>query len=123
MSSRRRRNVPPVTQVAEPAVPPSPRRRFLVVGIALVAGVVLGGVVGAVFFFTHRVTVDLGTIGTMSVGEHADDKAIYATYAGSSSCQACHAKEYELWSTSHHGLAERPVDPATDKAAFVPPRT
>jgi Flp pilus assembly protein TadD len=121
--SSRRRNVPPVTHVAEPAASPSARRRFLVVGIALVAGVVLGGVVGAVFFFTHRTTIDLGTIGTVSVGGHGDDKAVYATYGGSSSCQACHAKEYELWSTSHHGLAERPVDPAIDKAAFVPPRT
>uniref|UniRef100_Q01Z72 Tetratricopeptide TPR_2 repeat protein n=1 Tax=Solibacter usitatus (strain Ellin6076) TaxID=234267 RepID=Q01Z72_SOLUE len=29
--------------------------------------------------------------------------------AGSGSCQGCHPKFYELWSTSHHGLAMQPV--------------
>ena len=29
-------------------------------------------------------------------------------YAGSQSCRECHARFYELWSTSHHGLAMQP---------------
>jgi tetratricopeptide (TPR) repeat protein len=29
-------------------------------------------------------------------------------YVGSSSCRNCHEKFYELWSTSHHGLAMQP---------------
>jgi len=32
-----------------------------------------------------------------------------ATFVGSSSCRQCHPKFYELWSTSHHGLAMQPV--------------
>jgi tetratricopeptide (TPR) repeat protein len=31
-----------------------------------------------------------------------------AGYAGSESCRECHARFYELWSTSHHGLAMQP---------------
>ena len=44
-------------------------------------------------------------------------------YAGSSSCQKCHEEEYQLWSASHHGLAERPVQPLFDQSAFDPPRS
>ena len=32
-------------------------------------------------------------------------------YVGSSSCRGCHEKFYELWSTSHHGLAMQPYSP------------
>ena len=32
-------------------------------------------------------------------------------YAGSKSCIECHAKFYQLWSTSRHGLAMRPYTP------------
>lgn len=52
-----------------------------------------------------------------------DQKTVYATYAGSKSCQECHAGEYEKWASSHHGLAERKPDPALDLAAFVPARS
>lgn len=31
------------------------------------------------------------------------------TLAGSESCRGCHERFYELWSTSHHGLAMRPM--------------
>ena len=34
------------------------------------------------------------------------------SYVGSSSCIECHAKFYELWSTSRHGLAMQPFTPA-----------
>jgi tetratricopeptide (TPR) repeat protein len=30
-------------------------------------------------------------------------------YSGSASCRECHEKFYELWSTSHHGLAMQPI--------------
>ncbi|WP_300160759.1 multiheme c-type cytochrome [Solidesulfovibrio sp.] len=33
-------------------------------------------------------------------------------YAGSASCRDCHARFYELWSTSRHGLAMQPYDDA-----------
>ncbi|MBM3853616.1 MAG: hypothetical protein FJ399_10725, partial [Verrucomicrobia bacterium] len=29
-------------------------------------------------------------------------------YAGSQSCRECHERFYNLWSTSHHGLAMQP---------------
>ena len=32
-------------------------------------------------------------------------------FAGSESCRECHAEFYELWSTSHHGLAMQPFTP------------
>ncbi len=43
-------------------------------------------------------------------------------YAGSKQCAACHPEEYDAWKKSHHGLAERPIDPDLDRAAFDPPR-
>ncbi len=39
-------------------------------------------------------------------------------YAGSASCKDCHAREFEGWRTSHHGLAERPLRADLDRAAF-----
>ena len=38
-------------------------------------------------------------------------------YVGSSSCRACHQKFYELWSTSHHGLAMQLYSPEFVRAA------
>ena len=32
-----------------------------------------------------------------------------AAFTGSATCRRCHPKFYELWSTSHHGLAMQPV--------------
>ncbi len=43
-------------------------------------------------------------------------------YGGSASCRECHAEEYLLWQGSHHALAERPIQPGPDRAAFVPAR-
>jgi len=39
-------------------------------------------------------------------------------YAGSDSCKDCHRADYDLWEQSHHALAERPLQPATDRVAF-----
>ncbi len=46
----------------------------------------------------------------------------FAAYAGSASCLDCHRAEFNLWQTSHHALAERAVQPALDRPAFVPAR-
>ena len=51
-----------------------------------------------------------------------DQAVTYAEYAGSASCRECHEAAYAAWETSHHALAERPVDPARDGEAFDPPR-
>lgn len=50
-----------------------------------------------------------------------DEKKVFAMYAGSDSCRACHVKEFEPWAKSNHGLAERALDPAMDRVAFDPP--
>ncbi len=47
----------------------------------------------------------------------------YAAYAGSESCRDCHRDDYNLWSQSHHALAERSLRTGTDQPAFVPARS
>ena len=42
----------------------------------------------------------------------------FAAYAGSASCRDCHQADYDLWAQSHHALAERQLEPGTDRVAF-----
>jgi len=46
--------------------------------------------------------------------------AVEVAYAGSESCQSCHAEAYADWKKSHHALAERLVDAKLDQPAFEP---
>ncbi len=46
------------------------------------------------------------------------ETAVFAKYAGSASCRVCHETQYAAWEKSNHGLAERPVSPERDQAAF-----
>src|SRR5512143_587558 len=41
-------------------------------------------------------------------------------FAGSRSCQECHAKFYQLWSTSFHGLAMQPYTRELAKTKLTP---
>ena len=50
------------------------------------------------------------------------EKKVFAQYAGAESCRECHATAFKKWKGSHHGLAERKIDPALDGAAFLPAR-
>jgi len=52
-----------------------------------------------------------------------DEQTTFSQYAGSQSCQECHADQFAKWQSSHHGLAERKPDPKLDDPAFVPNRT
>ena len=52
-----------------------------------------------------------------------DESRAFAGYAGDAACRSCHAAAFDKWSTSHHGLAERPVRPELDQSAFDPART
>ncbi|MGO9614505.1 MAG: tetratricopeptide repeat protein [Dissulfurispiraceae bacterium] len=54
-----------------------------------------------------------------SARAHADESQL-TSYAGSSSCRACHEKFYTLWSTSMHGLAMQPYTPELAKARLTP---
>ncbi|MEI7733354.1 MAG: ammonia-forming cytochrome c nitrite reductase subunit c552 [Verrucomicrobiota bacterium] len=47
----------------------------------------------------------------------------YQKYAGSQSCLACHEPAFTPWRASHHALAERPLKPELDTAAFSPSQT
>ena len=51
------------------------------------------------------------------------EKKGYAAYAGSESCRDCHRADYDLWAQSHHALAERLLQPASDQSTFVPSRS
>ncbi len=51
-----------------------------------------------------------------------NEAAAFAQYGGSASCRECHPKEFEMWSSSNHGMAERALNPAMDRVAFDPPR-
>ncbi|MGV3658862.1 MAG: tetratricopeptide repeat protein [Prosthecobacter sp.] len=53
----------------------------------------------------------------------ADEKAVFAQYAGSQSCRECHADQFGKWMTSNHGLAERQPDAKLDDPGFVPAKT
>lgn len=53
----------------------------------------------------------------------APARAEFTGYAGANSCRECHAEQFEPWRHSHHGLAERALDPARDDVAFEPGRT
>jgi Flp pilus assembly protein TadD len=102
---------------------PAKRRRIFILCAGVLFGVVIGAIIGAVVYFTHRTPIDLGTFYPATIPARVGDKELFATYAGSSTCRECHAKEYDLWSKSHHGLAERDPDLSLDKAAFEPPRS
>lgn len=56
-------------------------------------------------------------------GPVAEEARALAAYAGSQSCRSCHARAYGAWAGSHHGRAERELDPVRDRSAFDPPRT
>jgi len=47
------------------------------------------------------------------------DTEVYSTYATSKNCKSCHEEIFRLWETSHHALAERPVDVGLDRDAFM----
>ena len=54
---------------------------------------------------------------------YPDEQKVFAQYGGSESCKDCHEEEYDLWKKSNHGLAERLVQPARDRADFNPAQT
>jgi tetratricopeptide (TPR) repeat protein len=53
-------------------------------------------------------------------GTAETDATVFAQYATSKNCKSCHEDIYRLWETSHHALAERPVNRTLDASAFAP---
>ena len=52
-------------------------------------------------------------------GESPSEPQADSAFAGSSSCRGCHEKFYELWATSHHGLAMQPYTDAFARASLM----
>jgi hypothetical protein len=62
----------------------------------------------------------LNFAGAQSTAPTSND---FIGYVGPESCKGCHPVEYQRWSQSAHGLAERVLSPAKDGAAFTPSRS
>jgi tetratricopeptide (TPR) repeat protein len=99
-------------------VPPKSRGRELVVWVAIL--IVVGGT--SVWWWRSPGTSG-ENLSKNSRTVMADEGKVFAGYAGSESCRGCHKAEFDLWETSHHGLAERPIKPEMDGVAFDPART
>ncbi|AOS43625.1 Tetratricopeptide repeat protein [Lacunisphaera limnophila] len=73
---------------------------------------------------THCRTLGL-TVGVLLIAGGCSRPAVRpATVASavaqtSASCRECHAEIFQAWSTTDHALANRPVDPPADAAAFA----
>lgn len=78
----------------------------------------------ASFIVWRRSTTDTATRTVQpDASSELSDADHLASYSGSTSCRPCHIAEFDLWKNSHHALAERPLDPLIDRAAFEPART
>ena len=96
-------------------------------GLKLLVGVAALGAVGllARWAFSPQashtpVAKELAAVAFPSPFVMESEEKVFAGYAGSQSCQSCHAGEYEKWKESNHGLAERAPDPKRDEAGFEP---
>jgi tetratricopeptide (TPR) repeat protein len=99
------------------------RKRFLATVAIAVAALALGCVVWLVS--VPRPPRVQPASRTSPAGESAvatnTDAAFFATFGKSPSCKSCHEEAYANWEGSHHALAERELNLASDKEAFDPP--
>jgi hypothetical protein len=103
---------------------PDPQKPRLPLWLIVVLGL---GLIVAVWFGTQpKSYIPVAAPPTASAPEAPiveDQATAFSTYAGDAACQACHADQFSKWKHSNHGLAERPVTPDLDKAAFEPAKT
>jgi tetratricopeptide (TPR) repeat protein len=102
------------------AYPMAVAKRAHSLWLALVGGIVVGLFVGT-FGGCDRRDESAG-LETKPSTRPVPVAREFADYAGSGTCRECHAKQFEPWAHSHHGLAERALDPKRDDVAFEPPR-
>ncbi|KPK69466.1 MAG: hypothetical protein AMJ84_09550 [Acidithiobacillales bacterium SM23_46] len=57
---------------------------------------------------------------TAGMAGESRDTARPPGYVGSSQCRVCHERFYQLWASSHHGLAMQPFTPDFAKTELVP---
>lgn len=107
----------PHTPPNAPATAPAPKNRkmWLVLALVFVAGSAI------VWFARHQDAMPASAHRDNAVAELENETAVFARYGGSASCRNCHAGEFESWSRSNHGLAERGLIPSMDEVAFRPP--
>jgi tetratricopeptide (TPR) repeat protein len=87
----------------------------------LACAAAFAGAVALSFFVVSRQgTKQTVSVPPASISPSNQDQALFAAYGKSPSCKSCHEEAYKLWEGSHHALAERPIDPAVDAAAFAP---
>ena len=53
--------------------------------------------------------------GAREVSATAPSAAATSSWVGSSTCGSCHVEDYQQWQSSHHGLAERALEPHLDR--------
>jgi len=72
--------------------------------------------VGLAFSFSLFLEAGAATTGRTETGTKSEPRE----FAGSVSCRQCHEKFYELWATSHHGLAMQPYTDALGQNELTP---
>lgn len=102
-------------------VPPVTRRllplsRLRLTGLAVVAYLAVMGCVTAIIGCRRS---DPTSTPATSAAAPAQRTVAQATQQTSDTCRACHAGIHAAWSTTDHALANRPLDPQRDAAAFT----
>jgi tetratricopeptide (TPR) repeat protein len=122
MSSRKKKGARQVEQAQPTTSPPPPRSGSRGRWIIILATIFVIG--AGVLLIVRPWNRGLSNSSSDANGPivPAEEK-VFPTYSGSASCKECHALEYDRWTGSHHGLAERPLRDDLDKHAFDPPRT
>ncbi|HEY6170595.1 MAG TPA: HEAT repeat domain-containing protein, partial [Verrucomicrobiae bacterium] len=122
MADRKKKRPPGAAKHASP--PATPARGAKIIWLAAAAAVVI--IAGALAWrLAHPQRYGSGPSNPKSRAKAftlEPEEKVFAAYAGSQSCKECHSVAFEKWRESHHGLAERGVDPKLDRAAFDPPR-
>src|SRR4051812_40437221 len=100
---------------------PPPRKRNPAKHTRILFLLPVGAVVALAVFIAFRSNVTKTTPSpapALSNSIDVPDKTVFAQYGGSESCKSCHETEFKAWQSSHHGLAERDIDPGLDASAF-----
>lgn len=109
-----------------PAIPPANggemRRTTRILGLSLLAAAVATAVIWWQFG-NKSAPSSVALLPELHAYSLPDERAVFATYAGSESCRECHPQAWQEWRHSHHGLAERSPNRELDQAAFDPPKS
>jgi tetratricopeptide (TPR) repeat protein len=99
--------------------PAAPRGRIGLRLVAVAAAILAAGV----WWFRAERGDRESSVPARSPAPSAAGAGDFAEYSRSAeSCRGCHAKEFESWAKSNHGMAERALKPELDYAAFDPPK-